>query len=532
MKLFNKCIYLLIICFGFMSFVSAREIKKTEIAEIDNSLFTNIIETEDGGYFAAGSNFVDDSWVFPAQFAIKLDKNGKVEWEYRDDYIFSMFSRIKETKDGYVAVGSLGDPSYCNIIKFDKNGEILWEGKRCVVPDSVQYESSSSFNDVLVDDTDIIAIGSTNYNYSGGSFSGGYIVKYDKEGNILWKKEAPTASTGYGNIIMLSDNTYLVTGSLRKSSSNICGYIVNYDKDGKVLSEITQCEDGKDVIFEDVYNYNNTYYIVTRLGGKSYTFMLSGDNWSVSNNKKIGGDYYVVEYSDGLKYDNKLWLVGNSVMEANFNFRKDYVFLYDYLLPEFYLGNDTYSYDIFIYNADIEFYDYDKNLLFEERIKVSDMSSNKTSDRVLVSSVVYNEEATKNSEIYKSKILLYELMYDVEKNDSKNGAFDVEQNSNLGKITVTPDAGYVLGSITIVDSNGNNIDYYEEDGYYYFEMNDDVTVNVTYELKEESSSEDVEDETKEDNPETNDISLSMIIILISAIVIYIVSYKGLKKKSI
>ena len=530
MKYFYRIVCLIIMCFSFMSFVSAREIKKTEIAEIDNSLFTNIIETEDGGYFAAGSNFVDDSWSFPAQFAIKLDKNGKVEWEYRDDYIFSMFSRIMETKDGYVAVGSLGDPSSCNIIKFDKEGNVEWENKRCVASDSVQYVSGSSYSNVLVDGSDIIAVGSTSYNSSGTSFSGGFIAKFDNDGNVLWKKEAPTASTGYGNIIMLSDNTYLVTGSLRKSSSNICGYIVNYDKEGKVLSEITQCEDGKDVIFEDVYNYNNTYYIVTRLGGKSYTFELSGDNWSVSNNKKIGGDYYVVEYNDGLKYDNKLWLVGNSVMEANFNFRKDYVFLYDYLLPDFYLGNDTYSYDMFIYNADIEFYDYDKNLLFEERIKVSDMASNKTSDRVLVSSVVYNEKAEKNSELYTSKILLYELMYDVEKNDSKNGAFDVEQNSNLGKITVTPDVGYVLGSITIVDSNGNNIDYYEEDGYYYFEMNDDVTVNVTYKVDELKNN--VNNVDKEENPETNDISNLMILVLVVALVIYYCSYTGLKKKSI
>ena len=70
----------------------------------------------------------------------------------------------------------------------------------------------------------------------------------------------------------------------------------------------------------------------------------------------------------------------------------------------------------------------------------------------------------------------------------------------------------------------------EEDGYYYFEMNDDVTVNVTYKVDELKNN--VNNADKEENPETNDISNLMILVLVVALVIYYCSYTGIKKKSI
>lgn len=529
MKYFYRIVCLIIMCFSFMSFVSAREIKKTVVAEVNNAIFVNIIETSDRGYFGVGYNLPDSKYAIPAQYAVKLDKNGKVEWEYRDDYIFSALVHVQETNDnGFVVVGSLGDPSSCNIIKFDKEGNVEWENKRCVASDSVQYVSGSSYSNVLVDGSDIIAVGSTSYNSSGTSFSGGFIAKFDNDGNVLWKKEAPTAATGYSNIVKISDGSYLAIGSIRKT--NTCIYMVNYSKDGNVISEKTQCEDGKDVSLINIYDYDGKTYFVIRVGGKSYNFEYSVGTSTTSTTKKIGGDYYYIPYDNGLKYDEKIKLIGNDTKEAEFGFRRDFAFYFDYLLNDYYLGNDTYYFDIYTFNVDLAFYDYEKNLLLEDSIKVSSMVENKDDDSLLASSILYNEEATKNSEIYKSKILLYELMYDVEKNDSNNGAFDVEQNSNLGKITVTPDVGYVLGSITIVDSNGNNIDYYEEDGYYYFEMNDDVTVNVTYKVDELKNT--VNNTDKEENPETNDISSLMILVLVVALVIYYCSYTGIKKKSI
>ena len=531
MKKLNKSICLLILCFSFISFVSAKELRKTEIAEVNNALFVNIIKTSDGGYFGVGYNLPESKYAIPAQYAVKLDKSGKVEWEYRDDYFFSALLRVQETNDnGFVVVGALGDPSSCNIIKFDKEGNVDWENKRCVANDTGQYVSSSSYNDVLVDGSDIIAVGSTSYSSSETSFSGGFIAKFDKNGNVLWKKEAPSAATGYGNIVMLSDGTYLAVGSIR--NTNACIYMVNYGKDGKVISEQTQCEDGKDLSLINIYNYEGKIYFVSRIGGKNYSFEYSEGTSTTSTTKKIGGDYYVVEYDNGLRYDEKVRLVGNDTKEAEFGFRKDFAFYFDYLLDDYYLGNDTYYFDIYTFDAGLAFYDYGQNLLLEENVKVTSIFENKDADNLLIGNVSYDKDATKNTEMFKSKILLYEMVYEIEKKETINGTYNVELDGTLGKITVVPDEGYVLGEIKIIDSNGNIVDYYEKDGYYYFEMNDDVTVNVSYELKEESSNEDVEDDLKEDNPETSDISLEMIIILISAIALYIVAYKGLKGKSI
>ena len=76
MKKLNKSICLLILCFSFISFVSAKELRKTEIAEVNNALFVNIIKTSDGGYFGVGYNLPESKYAIPAQYAVKLDKSG------------------------------------------------------------------------------------------------------------------------------------------------------------------------------------------------------------------------------------------------------------------------------------------------------------------------------------------------------------------------------------------------------------------------------------------------------------------------
>ena len=43
----------------------------------------------------------------PANPTVKLDKNGKVEWEYRDDYIFSALVHVQETNDNGFVVGRI-----------------------------------------------------------------------------------------------------------------------------------------------------------------------------------------------------------------------------------------------------------------------------------------------------------------------------------------------------------------------------------------------------------------------------------------
>lgn len=477
MKYFKNII---ILFFIFVSCVDAKELKKTVVAEIDNALFANILETKDNGYFAVGSNFVDNTWFFPAQMAVKLDKTGNIEWQYRDDYLFSYFIKASETiDDGYVVVGNRSDPSDCNIIKFDKNGEVLWQHIGCKI-DNDRY-AISDFYDVLVDDEDIIAIGDTQYYISEyDTTSSGYIVKYDNDGNELWKSKAPTEGTNYSNIAILSDGTYLVTGATYQNQDYSCGYVVNYDKNGKVLSEETHCESGKNILFEDIYNYDGNVYLLASIGGKGYRFVSNEKKFSTISSMKVGGDYYIIEYDDELHYDKKIQIIATDTKEANFYLKNGYFFSIDYLLEDYYLSDGTYEFDGYSYNVELNFFDYDKNLLLDDKMKIHNINVNEDVNKLLIGSVSCNKEASKLSDIFNTTILKYELVYDIKKEETSNGTFDVTSKGNLGEITITPDEGYTLGGIFVADSMGQKVEYYEENGNYYFELYDDVEIMVSF----------------------------------------------------
>lgn len=77
-------------------------------------------------------------------------------------------------------------------------------------------------------------------------------------------------------------------------------------------------------------------------------------------------------------------------------------------------------------------------------------------------------------------IVTLHVLYDITCEETTNGSFDAIQEGLRGKITISPDENYELDEIIVTDSKGNRVEYYEEDGEYYFDLNDDVTVNVTF----------------------------------------------------
>lgn len=218
----------------------------------------SIISTSDGGYIivgAAQSNDGDvnglhglgDAWV------IKLDKDGNLQWQKalggsNTEYFYG----IIETQEGsYVMAGITlsndGDVSGLHggsdvwLVKLTKDGQLVWQktlgGSGSDVANSI----------VATSDKGYILGGFTNSN--DGDVSGhhgegdAWVVKVDKDGNILWQKAlGGTMGENCNSIIATSDDGYIMAGLTHSKDGDVTGnqegklyanaWIVKLDKEG------------------------------------------------------------------------------------------------------------------------------------------------------------------------------------------------------------------------------------------------------------------------------------------------------------
>ncbi|MGN1352996.1 MAG: hypothetical protein ACI4WF_02910, partial [Bacilli bacterium] len=123
---------------------------------------------------------------------VKLDKELNVVFEstFKSDYD-SCFYDVSKVEDGFIAVGSyIYDKKQIGlktrdglIVKYDLDGKVLWSKNYQVLGDT-------EFKDILVVEDGFIVVGQSIYeNMEIGNHpdGGGIIVKYDFEGNIIWK---------------------------------------------------------------------------------------------------------------------------------------------------------------------------------------------------------------------------------------------------------------------------------------------------------------------------------------------------------
>lgn len=165
---------------------------------------------------------------------IKYDNNGKVLFEIKyDKGINTTFSSVVSVSDGYVVVGSgvfsekeqQEEAREAIIIKYDKDGNLVWEKFYQVI-------TNTRFNKVIETTDGYIAIGQSIYaNMELGNHTtgGGIIVKYDKDGNVVWKNNHGGTKSGNFNDIVEVNGSYYVVG---KDASDY-GNIIKYNSNGE-----------------------------------------------------------------------------------------------------------------------------------------------------------------------------------------------------------------------------------------------------------------------------------------------------------
>jgi prepilin-type N-terminal cleavage/methylation domain-containing protein len=237
----------------------------TKFLDGNNSDFFNGSAKASDGYVIAGSSKSTNGYFTGLNkgssdaIIVKYDTNGNYVWNKNFGGSDSdKFNKIISIADGFVAVGytfstngdmtglSKGGSYDAIIVKYDSSGNVVW--KKSFGGSAADYYYS------LISQTDgFIVVGysaSTNGDMTGikigSNYSDAVIVKYDLDGNVVWKKVfGGTNEDNFYSIDSRSDGI-IVVGSTQSSDGDLTGLsrgggsgttdaiIVKYDSSGNV----------------------------------------------------------------------------------------------------------------------------------------------------------------------------------------------------------------------------------------------------------------------------------------------------------
>ena len=229
----------------------------------DGDEFLSVSNTADGGLLAAGISSSPNLDGLTVQntdaILVKYDKDGAIEWQQNWGGIINdtFFSAVQTDDGGYVAAGLTGPilpigltthgMMDAMLVKYDADGNMLWQKNWGGA--ALDYFHS------VAEDTDgnIIAVGEsastdiaglTNHvNDDEVSEGDAVIVKFNDTGNMLWQKNLGGSSRDLFNSVALTDDgDYLVAGYAEStdvsgltSLGNKDAIIAKYDADGNML---------------------------------------------------------------------------------------------------------------------------------------------------------------------------------------------------------------------------------------------------------------------------------------------------------
>lgn len=453
----------------------------------------DIIKLNDNNYIVVGSTYSNDIEGIVNNgesdaILLKYDNSGNLLWKKnfggaKRDF----FSKLYSLNDGFIVCGSFNSDSFLGInkigsddkvfIKFDFDGNIIWQnswGKPVLEAGNHSY----LIEDNIDVDGNLIAVGSNvkNIDDENNIYDyDGVVVKYDKNGQLLWEKDYHLdGSELFNSFVLEDDGSIICFGEIEyfdynngKDPDGYHGIIVKYDKDGNLIWEkdwISKNSDLAESLGKTIKLSNGNYLAIGYLTDQvcdtdCYTFLLQFD-------------------SDGnLVYENKLGnnaSGGNGVQINTFHGNDNGYFVsYSGSLD---LVNETGAY--------ILRYDNDGNL--SNYYKFSEIDSSCADDLLylddgglLLNYRFYSSDdwlADSNYAFYK-----YSFIYDLDVIKTSNGNVISNQHGFLGSVVPTPEEGYEVDEVIVKDSVGNILEVsLQSDGTYTFDLYDDVNIKVTF----------------------------------------------------
>ncbi len=420
----------------------------------DDEKFNDVALTNDGGYVVVGDTVSADIEDFPeldtyAGLIVKYSKDGELVSKHFFDFANS---------DHFESVVTLDDGSLVVVGYFDFPGEEDFED--ILSPDFVPSENvndyfnsfivklSSDFQPQWIDaltgngddyytsvsmdkNGDFIVIGNTDstdiegLDVKGNSDS--IIVKYSKDGELVWRKIwggngydyfNSFVEDGAGNFIVVGNTDSTDITNIANTDDNFKSVLIKYNKEGNIIFEKTF--DG---------NNNHSYHDVLLTANDSFVVVgqLDSDNIDSMPNKGYN-DALIVGYD---KDGKLLW-------KSSFG------------------GDGFDSFDYIVMNEDGKYF-VSGNTDSEDLENIP----NKGYEDILLNSYLVN--------------------YDVVSSDSEQGTYTVSQRGSEGVVLVTPKRGYEVKEVIVKRSDNTSLEVTKlEDDTYVFPLYDDVSVEVLF----------------------------------------------------
>jgi len=308
----------------------------------DSDWFNSVIEVS-GGYIAVGdsasASFGHGNWIGVSgkgdndAIIVKFDTSGKVIWAKNfGGSGYDEFFGVTSDSDGYIAVGESTQDSFGNgnwtgnegnggneaiIVKFDTGGNVIWAK-------NFGGSGNDEFTNVSADSSGFIAVGdSSQDSFGSGDWTGiegngiqdSVVVKYDTNGNQLWKKNYGDGDIEELHSVTSDSSGYIAVGMSISSGSGASGNVIyaiimKIDTNGDLIWKKTLGEGYLDNYFS-VISDSSGYIVV---GGS----LDKGDS-SVLN---VKGNASIVKFDiDG----NVMWkkTFGGGVLDTLFSVTAD-----------------------------------------------------------------------------------------------------------------------------------------------------------------------------------------------------------------
>jgi hypothetical protein len=266
----------------------------------------SIVANAEGGYVLAassssnngdvsGNHGMSDFWI------IKVDRAGNLLWQKSlgGSRSESVSSLVPSTDGGYVIAGSSrsndGDVTGVHgppdgftfldawVIKVDKNGNLVWQ--KALGGTSIEIALSI----VASPDGGYVVAGYTQSNdgdVSGnhGITADAWIVKLDENGNIIWQKTVGGSDHDFANsIIATKGGGYIVSGQTSSNNGDVSG------NHGSVDAWLFKLGENGNLLWQKTYGGSNNDYGRSVATGSDDGYVLLG--YTNSNDGDVSGNH-------------------------------------------------------------------------------------------------------------------------------------------------------------------------------------------------------------------------------------------------
>ncbi len=316
----------------------------------------------DGQYIVAGSSTSYFSNGKSDMYLVKVDSFGFPGWQRFIGGIGNDVAKsvIQLPDSGFVLAGytsSYGAGGYdAYIVRTDKNGDVIWEK-------TWGGEDWDYANDLVqASDGHIVVVGHTSSFGSGKK--DGFALKYDINGNLLWQKFYGGAEDEELRSVIKTNDNLLATTGLTKSRGDVNGdiYFLKLDLAGDTV--FTKVFGGPltDYGNDLVQKYNDDYYIggakTRTVNPQTYSYMIriSSTGDFLSDDNYYQSSHSVNNHEDFISVANSTqadYLTGFARSKSFPVFGMQAEILISYMSGYFYKQNDVGGYENdFVYSIE------------------------------------------------------------------------------------------------------------------------------------------------------------------------------------